>query len=300
MTRVVDQAEGQAWVSYCGDSAEVLAGLPTSSVDFSVYSPPFASLYTYSPSERDLGNSHSEREFWRHFRFVSTELVRVHRPGRLMAVHVAQVPSLKERDGVIGLKDFRGQTIRHFQRAGFTFFREVCIDKDPQAQAIRTKSKALLFTQFKKDRAWSGPALADYILLFRAPGENSVLIQGDPLTNNEWIELARPVWYGIRESDTLNVQPARSADDERHICPLQLGVIERCIRLWTNPGETVLDPFAGIGSVGVVALRHRRQFVGVELNQQYWRIGVTNLKRAETNVAMPSLFDELVSEAGSA
>jgi DNA modification methylase len=289
---VVDQARGSEWALYCGDSAEVLRGIPDRSIGLSVFSPPFESLYTYSATERDLGNSRSPLEFWRHFGFISRELLRVTMPGRIVACHVADIPSLKERDGVIGLKDFSGATVRHFRRAGFVYHGRVTIDKDPQAQAIRTKSKGLLFTQMHKDSSWSRPALADYILLFRAPGENPRPIVPD-LTNDEWIEWARPIWYGIRESDTLNVLPARSHEDERHIAPLQLGTIERCIRLWSNPGEIVLSPFAGIGSEGYEAVRLGRRFMGVELKQSYFRVGVQNLQRAESIRSAPTLFSTL-------
>jgi len=227
MTNVIDQAHGDGWSLFNGDSAEVLPGLPDASIDLAVFSPPFSLLYTYSATDRDLGNSATDDQFWQHFGFISSELVRVMKPGRNVCVHVAQIPSQKARDGVIGLKDFRGDTIRHFQAAGFTYHGEVCIDKDPQAQAIRTKSKGLLFTQMHKDSVWSRPALADYILIFRAPGENAIPVKPD-ITNNEWIEWARPIWYGIRETDTLNVAEGREAEDERHICPLQLGTIERC------------------------------------------------------------------------
>ncbi len=287
---VVDQASGADWIFYCGDSAEVLAGLPDNSISLSVFSPPFESLYTYSATERDLGNSRSPLEFWRHFRFISRELLRITKPGRIVACHVADVPSLKDRDGVIGLKDFSGATTRHFRHNGWIYHGRVTIDKDPQAQAIRTKSKGLLFTQMHKDSSWSRPALADYILLFRKPGENDTPIKPD-ISNDEWIEWARPIWYGIRESDTLNVQPARSTEDERHIAPLQLGTIERCIRLWSNAGETVLDPFGGIASTGHEAVRLGRRFVGVELKPQYWQVGVTNLRRAAAVKVAPSLFD---------
>ena len=277
---VVDQAFGNAWTLYCGDSAEVLADMPDHSVDLSIYSPPFSSLYTYSATERDLGNSRTDAEFFEHYGFIIEQMLRVTKPGRLSAVHVAQVPLLKERDGVIGLKDFRGDVIRAHTAAGWIYHGEVCIDKDPQAQAIRTKSKGLLFVQMHKDSSWSRPALGDYILLFRAPGENAVPIHPD-LTNNEWIEFARPIWYGIRESDTLNILPARSTEDERHIAPLQLGTIERCVRLWSNPDETVLSPFAGIGSEGYEAVRLGRRFVGIELKSEYWRVGVNNLRNVE-------------------
>lgn len=283
------EATGKDWRVLLGDSAERLAELPDASVDLSVFSPPFGSLYTYSSTERDLGNSRTEGEFWQHFGYIISDLLRLTKPGRIAAVHVAQIPSQKARDGVIGLKDFRGETIANFQRGGWVYHGEVCIDKDPQAQAIRTKSKGLLFTQMHKDSSWSRPALADYILLFRNPGENAVPINPD-ITNDEWIEWARPIWYGIRESDTLNVVEARSDDDERHICPLQLGTIERCIRLWSNKGETVLSPFAGIGSEGYESIRLGRRFVGIELKPEYWKVAVKNLRQAEATANSPDLF----------
>lgn len=276
---VIDQYITEHVALYNGDSAEVLQGLPDASVHLSVFSPPFQSLYTYSPSERDLGNSATPETFWQHFGFISRELRRVMVPGRNVCVHVAQVTKTKATHGVIGLFDFRGDTIRHFEAAGFTYYGEVCIDKDPQAQAIRTHSKALLFTQFHKDSSWSRPALADYILLFKAPGENPVPIVPE-LTNNEWIEYARPIWYGIKETETLNVVDAREQEDERHICPLQLGTIERCIKLWSNAGETVLSPFAGIGSEVYQAVRLGRKGIGVELKPTYFTVAVRNLKRA--------------------
>lgn len=284
------EASGRGWRLLLGDSTERLAELPDASVDLSIFSPPFQSLYTYSPTERDLGNSRSEAEFWQHFGFISRELRRVVRPGRNICVHVAQITSTKANDGVIGLKDFRGATIDHFRQAGFVYHGEVCIDKDPQAQAIRTHSKALLFVQLRKDASWLRPALADYILVFRTPGENAVPVLPD-ISNDEWIEWARPIWYGIRETHTLNVAVARSDDDERHICPLQLGVIERCIRLWSNRGETVLSPFAGIGSECYEAVRLGRQAIGVELKAEYWRVAVDNLRMAEHIAHQPTLFD---------
>ncbi len=292
MTNVIDQAHGDGWSLFNGDSAEVLPGLPAHSIDLAVFSPPFSLLYTYSASDRDLGNSATDDQFWQHFGFISAELRRVMRPGRNVCVHVAQIPSQKAKDGVIGLKDFRGDTIRHFQGAGFVYHGEVCIDKDPQAQAIRTKSKGLLFTQMRKDSVWSRPALADYILIFRAPGENAVPIHPD-ISNDQWIEWARPIWYGIRETDTLNVAEGREAEDERHICPLQLGTIERCVRLWSNAGETVLSPFAGIGSEGFVSVKQGRRFVGVELKPSYWRAGVRNLRRAESESKPLDMFAEV-------
>ena len=287
-----DTARGDGYMMMLGDSAEKLREIDDESIGLSVFSPPFISLYTYSPTERDLGNCRTEDEFFGHFGFIIDELLRVTMPGRNCCVHVAQVPAMLSRDGYIGLKDFRGQTIQAFEQHGWIYHGEVCIDKDPQAQAIRTKSKALLFVQLRKDSSWLRPALADYILVFRKPGENPVPIQPD-ITNDEWIEWARPIWYGIRETDTLNAAAATETEDERHICPLQLGTIERCVRLWSNPGETILSPFAGIGSEGYVALKTGRQFVGIELKPSYWQTACGNLERALSEGHEVTLFDNL-------
>ncbi len=252
------------------------------------------SLYTYSASERDLGNCSSDAEFFEHYQFCIAEMFRVTKPGRHTCVHVAETASLLSRDGVIGLIDFPGKVIAAYQSAGWTYHGRVTIDKDPQAQAIRTHSKGLLFVQMKKDSTWSRPALADTILIFRKPGENAVAVTHDTpessLTNDEWIEWARPIWYGIKESDTLNVAIAREDKDERHICPLQLGTIERCIRLWSNPGELVLSPFAGIGSEGFESVRLGRRFLGFELKASYATVAVKNLQAAELAKTQGSLF----------
>jgi DNA modification methylase/predicted DNA-binding protein YlxM (UPF0122 family) len=266
-----------------GDSSEEMNRIPDESIDLSVFSPPFLSLYTYSPTPRDIGNSRNESEFFGHFWYIIRELLRVTRCGRNCCVHVSQVPAMLVRDSYIGIKDFRGKTITAFEQAGWIYHGEVVIDKDPQAQAIRTHSKGLLFVQMRRDASWLRPALADYILVFRKPGNNEIPILPD-LTNNEWIEYARPIWYGIRESDTLNVREARSDDDDRHICPLQLGVIERCIRLWSNKGETVFSPFAGIGSEGYQAIKLGRKFTGIELKENYYKAALTNLDNAVSEV----------------
>ena len=286
---------GYNWTTMLGDSSERLAEVESGSVGLSVFSPPFMSLYTYSPTERDIGNSRNEDEFFSHFRFIIDELLRTTQPGRNCCVHVAQVPALLARDGYIGLKDFRGKTIQAFEDAGWIYHGEVGIDKDPQAQAIRTHSKALLFVQLRKDASWLRPALADYILVFRKPGQNANPIHPD-IDNEEWIEWARPFWYGISESDTLNVREGRDDPDERHICPLQLGTIERCVRLWSNRGDLILSPFAGIGSEGYVALKHGRRFVGIELKESYYRAGLHNLRSAE-NLQQPLLLGLSAIEA---
>lgn len=293
--QVVNQEFGDGWAAYQGDSAEILQGLPSQSVDLSVFSPPFGSLYTYSASERDLGNSRTPEEFWQHFSFISKELLRVMKPGRNICVHVADLSSTKAMHGVTGLIDFSGATIAHFVEAGFVYHGRITIDKNAQAQAIRTHSKALLFVQFRKDSIWSRPALPDYILVFRAPGENAVPVKPD-VTNDEWIQWASPCWYDIRETDTLNAAEARSADDSRHVCPLQLGTIRRCVKLWSNPGETVLSPFMGISSEGVVSLEEGRRFIGAELKPEYFATGVKNLRNAERASGQATLFSLLDDE----
>ncbi len=282
---VTDDAEGHGWRLMLGDSCERLAEIEPESIDLSVFSPPFASLYTYSPSPRDLGNSSDRDEFIEHFGYVVDGVLKATKPGRLACVHVQQLTTTKTAHGIVGLTDFRGQVIIAMQMGGWIFHGEVTIDKDPQAQAIRTKAQALMFGTLRRDSSMTRPALADYLLIFRAPGENRVPIQGD-VDNDTWIQWARPVWYSIRESDTLNSRAARDDADERHICPLQLPLIERCVRLWSNDGETVLSPFAGIGSEGYVALKHARRFVGIELKPSYWKTACENLNVASSQLGL--------------
>ncbi len=282
---VTDDAEGQGWRLMLGDSCERLAEIADESVDLSIYSPPFASLFTYSPSDRDLGNCQDREEFIEHYGYIIRHVHRVTKPGRISAVHVQQITTTKSVQGYVGLTDFRGQVIQAHIDAGWIFHGEVTVDKDPQAQAIRTKAQSLMFVQLHRDSAMSRPALADYVLMFRKPGDNSVPVNGD-VDNDTWIQWARPVWYDIRESDTLNAAAARDEADERHICPLQLPLIERCVRLWSNTGELVLSPFAGIGSEGVVALRHNRRFVGCELKASYWRTACQNIRAVESQTVL--------------
>ena len=272
---------GQDWAMTLGDSTKELSEMDTDSVDFSIYSPPFLSLFTYSDDPRDLGNSQTDDDFYDRFHPIAEQLFRVIKPGRIMVVHVAQVATKLVQDGWIGLKDFRGNMIRVIETAGFSYHGDITIDKNPQAQAVRTHAKALLFKQLRKDASWLRPGLADYLLVFRKPGEPTEPIHPD-ITNEQWIEWAHPVWLGIRENDTLNGALARAERDERHIAPLQLPVIERCIQLWSNPGDLVLSPFAGIGSEGYVALRQKRRFVGVELKESYFNVACKNLEDAST------------------
>ncbi|MCK0517893.1 site-specific DNA-methyltransferase [Williamsia sp. DF01-3] len=305
---------GQNWHLMLGDSCERLAEIDTDTVDLSICSPPFDSLYTYSPSLRDLGNSSSRVEFLDHYRFIVNEQLRVTKPGRIACVHVQQIATKKAVDGYIGLTDFRGDVIRLFQDVGWIFFGEVTVWKDPQAQSIRTKSQQLAFASKDRDSARVRPAMADYLLVFKKPGDNAVRIPHDvtngEVTNDDWIEWASPiwadthaggwltddgglcpVWHGIKETDTLNVRVARESADERHIAPLQLGFIDRCVRLWSNPGELVLTPFAGIGSELYQSVKRGRRAVGIELKPSYWRTAVDNLTRLEAELHAPNLFD---------
>lgn len=293
---VTNDASGQDWRLLLGDSAERLAELADESVDLAVYSPPFQDLFVYSASERDLGNSRTPEEFWRHFDFIIRQMYRVTKPGRTNAVHVADIPALKERDGRIGLKDFPGATIRAYEAAGWTFYSRVTIKRNPQFQAKRTHSHGLSFASLHRDSGDSRVAISDYILVFHKPGERAAPVKTD-IDNETWIDWASNVWEGIRESHTLNAAEARDPDDTKHICPLQLDTIERCVRLWSNPGELVLSPFAGIGSEGVVSIEWGRRFVGVELNERYWQTACRNLQRVEFEKRKPSLFD-IASIAG--
>lgn len=292
---VTDDASGTDWRLMLGDSCERMAEIPDETVGLSVYSPPFASLFTYSPSVRDLGNSATRAEFIEHYRFVISENLRITKPGRAACVHVQQLTTTKATHGYVGLTDFRGDVIRAYEAEGWRFYGEVTVNKDPQAQAIRTRAHALTFATKNRDSAATRPALADYLLIFRKPGDNDVPItQQDGhwtrVTNDDWIKLAQPVWWDVRETDTLNVRVAREDADERHICPLQLGFIENCVRLWSNPGETVFTPFAGIGSEVYTARRLERFGWGIELKPSYWRTGVDNLRMLDSEIAEPALI----------
>jgi DNA modification methylase len=287
---VEDIANGKNWTAMLGDSCERLAEVPDNSADLAIYSPPFASLFTYSPSDRDLGNCKDHDEFHEHYRFIVDHLLRIIKPGRLCVVHCQQLATQKGRDGAIGLYDFRGDLIRSHVKAGWIFHGEVTIDKDPQAQAIRTKATSLMFVTLNRDSSMSRPAMADYLLMFRKHGDNETVIKPE-CDNETWIEWARPVWVDIKETDTLNTVVAREDADERHICPLQLPLIERAIRLWSNRGETVITPFLGIGSEVYSAVKLGRRGIGCELKPSYWHTAVNNLTNLEEQLSMPSLFD---------
>lgn len=279
----IDQTHGANFSLFNGDCVEVIKGLPASSIGYSIFSPPFASLYTYSNSPRDMGNVRSDDEFFEHFDYLVAELRRVMRPGHNVSFHCMLMPTSKERDGFIGLKDFRGDLIRAFQRHGFIYASEVCIWKDPVTAMQRTKALGLLHKTVRGNASMSRQGIPDYLITMRAPGEPDQRVTHDPAQYpvDKWQRVASPVWMDIDPSDTLQYRSAREHDDERHIAPLQLEVIRRGIDLWTNPGDVVLSPFAGIGSEGFVALEMGRKFVGVELKASYYRQAAANLKAAE-------------------
>ena len=284
---VTDQYIGHGYQLICGDTCEVIKEISDESIHFICFSPPFSSLYTYSNSDRDLGNSKDDEQFFRHFRFITTELYRILKPGRIMAVHCMNIPASKERDGYIGLKDFRGGLIREFQDVGFVYHGEVTVWKDPVTQMQRTKTLGLLHKQIKKDSCRSRMGLPDYIIIMRKPGENP-----EPVTHtmetypvSEWQEVASPIWdyefspiwWDINQSNTLNRMFA-DEESERHIAPLQLDVIERIVKLYSNEDDIVFTPFMGIGSEVYQAVKMNRRGIGIELKKEYYLQAVKNLQ----------------------
>lgn len=288
---VINQQFGEGWALYNGDSCEVLQGIPDDSIHYSITSIPFASLYTYSNSDRDMGNSKNYGEFAEHYSFLCREWYRAMMPGRIVSIHCMNLPAMKERDGFIGLKDFRGDIIRWMQHAGFIFHSEVCIWKNPVVEMQRTKALGLLHKQIKKNSCMSRMGIPDYVVSFRKPGENPeptchtnenyTVDHWQAVASPVWEEYPAPVWWDINQSSTLQRKSARTDKDEKHICPLQLPVIERCIELWTNPGDVVLDPFNGLGSTGYQAVKMGRRHVGIELKTSYYEQSVLNLQTAE-------------------
>lgn len=300
---VVNQVIGNGYQLICGDTCEIIREIPDESVHCEIFSPPFSSLYTYSNSDRDLGNSKDDEQFFTHFRFITTELFRILKPGRIMAVHCMNIPTSKEKDGYIGLKDFRGGLIKEFQDVGFIYHGEVTIWKDPVTQMQRTKALGLLHKQIKKDSCRSRMGLPDYIVIMRKPGENP-----EPVTHtnetypvSEWQQVASPIWdyefspiwWDINQSDTLNVQAARDGRDERHICPLQLPVIERLVNLYTNPNDVVFTPFMGIGSEVYQSVKMGRRGIGIELKESYFKAAVDNMQMLDNEKNQMDIFDFL-------
>lgn len=326
---ILNQKIDDRYAMYNGDCVEVLKGITDNSIHYSIFSPPFASLYTYSNSDRDMGNSASDNEFYEHFKFLISELYRVTMPGRLLSFHCMDLPMMKSRDGVIGLKDFPGELIRMFTEAGFIYHSKVTIWKDPLVEATRTKALGLLHKQICKDSSMCRQGLPDYLVTMRKPGENPELIahpegfdsyigEDEPegakierpqpdaekyekkekynevpvYSHQVWRKYASPVWMDIRQSNTLNGKSAREEQDERHICPLQLDVIARGINLWTNENDIVLDPFAGIGSSNYVALKMGRRTIGVELKENYYNLALENVEKADMDYIIEGITNE--------
>lgn len=284
--KVLNEKIGTDYAMYHADCVEGVAGLPDESVGFSVFSPPFASLYTYSNSDRDMGNSKDDGAFDVHFQFLVKELYRTLKPGRLVSFHCMNLPTSKAHHGFIGIRDFRGDLIRQFEAEGFIFHSEVCIWKDPVTAMQRTKALGLLHKTIRTDSSMSRQGIPDYLVTMRKPGKNP-----EPIAHTHeefpvelWQKYASPVWMDIDPGKTLQFREARDEEDERHICPLQLQVIERALELWSNPGDVVLSPFGGIGSEGYVSLQMGRKFVGFELKESYWKVACKNLESAKSSM----------------
>ena len=295
MLNVIAQSVNDRFAAYNGDSVEFVREIPDNSIHYSIFSPPFSSLYTYSNSDRDMGNCKGDDEFMEHFKFLASELYRITMPGRLLSFHCMDLPLQKSRDGVIGLKDFPAILRQVFEDCGFIYHSKVTIFKNPVTEMQRTKALGLLHKQIRKDSSMSRQGLPDYIVTMRKPGDNEELI---PHTHENfpvdvWQQYASPVWMDIRQSDTLQRTSARAEQDEKHICPLQLEVIQRCIELWTNPNDIVFDPFMGIGSTPYVALRMGRRGIGCELKGSYYEQAVANLTNAAKEETMPHIVGQM-------
>ena len=294
-----ETASGEGWTLHLGDCVDVARSLPDDSIGFSVFSPPFASLYTYSNSDRDMGNCKTYSEFYEHFRFLVRELLRVTMPGRLLSFHCMNLQTSKFRDGVIGLHDFRGELVRMFTEEGWIFHSEVCIWKDPVTAMQRTKALGLLHKTIRKDSSMSRQGIPDYLVTMHKPGANVEHISHthETFPVDKWQRYASPVWMDVNPTRTLQFKTARESDDERHICPLQLDVIERAMELWSNPGDLVFSPFTGIGSEGYVAIEMGRKFVGSELKRSYWELAKRNLSSARESVDCGLFADDELEAA---
>jgi hypothetical protein len=289
--RCLNEAHGENWSAYHGDCCDVVRQLPDESVGFSVYSPPFSNIFVYSDSENDMGNAANDDEFFEHYKFLIEENFRVTKAGRITAVHCSELPSSKWKDGIIGLKDFPGEIIRAHQDAGWVFHSRVTVWRDPVVEMTRTKALGLLYKQLQKDSTRSRVGMPDYVCVFRKPGDNQDPVGHKPenFPVSQWQKWASPVWMDIQQTNTLNVRMAKDSDDERHLCPLQLDLIERAVTLWSNPGDVVLSPFMGVGSEGYTALRLNRKFIGCELKESYFRHATQYLAEAEASAV--TLFD---------
>ena len=285
--RVLNERHGDLWAAYNGDCVDIVRQMPDASIGFSIYSPPFSNLFVYGSSECDMGNSADDGEFSEHYGYLVKELMRVMMPGRLVAVHCSDIPTTKWKDGVIGINPLSDTISAIHRSAGMVLHSKITVWKDPVVEMTRTKALGLLYKQLKKDSTRSRVGMPDYVLVFRVPGENSEPVGHDEknFSVEQWQKWASPVWMDIRQTNTLNGAIARDAKDERHLCPLQLDLIERALVLWSNPGDVVLSPFMGVGSEGYVAMKQRRKFVGIELKDAYWSVACRNLDNAERNAA---------------
>lgn len=300
--KVLDQYSTDRYTLINGDTCEVITTIPDGSVGFSVFSPPFSSLYTYSNSDRDLGNSRNDEEFFTHFEFIVKELYRILMDGRIVAIHCMNLPTSKERDGFIGIKDFRGDLIRLFQKVGFIYHAEVCIWKNPVTAMQRTKALGLLHKQIKKDSCMSRMGIPDYVVFMRKPGENPdrVTHTGEDFpvdlwqdyASPIWDELNSPVWWDINQSNTLNRMFA-DEESERHICPLQLDVIERCLKMYSKEGDVVFTPFMGIGSEVYQAVKMNRKGLGIELKKEYFLQAKSNMMNLDDEDKQMSIEEYL-------
>jgi DNA modification methylase len=299
-----DATNGQGWTVYHGDSCEVLQDFPVESIGFSLHSPPYLGLYQYSATPRDISNCRTDEEFWEHYRFVIKELFRLTKPGRIACVDLMNVPAMMVRDGYIGLKDFRGDVIREYIAAGFIWHSEHCVFKDPLIESTRTKALGLMHQQLMKDSSMCRAGIPQYLEAFRKPGKNAEPIkhdeplkwygQDEPTTGNlsheRWRRYASPIYMDIDFTNTLNAAAARDDDDERHIAPMSMDLINRAIELWSNPGDVVLDPFNGIGSTGYCALKAKRRYIGIELKKSYYQQAVKNLQSVVAQERQQDLF----------
>lgn len=293
--QIIDEKHGENWAVYNADCVSFTQSMPENSIDFSIYSPPFANLYIYSDSVADMGNCADDDEFFEQYAFLVRELYRILRPGRCVSVHCKNLVNYKGRDGMAGMRDFRGDIIRCHTAAGFAYHSEVTIWKDPVIEMQRTKAHGLLYKQLRTDSTFSRQGMAEYILTFRKWAGESDECLVKPVTHtktdfelDQWQQWASPVWMDIRQTHVLNVKAARDPSDEKHICPLQLDVIERCLVLWSNPGDVVFSPFTGIGSEGVMSIRRGRKFIGTELKPSYWKQACGYIEQASKET--PTLF----------
>lgn len=294
MINILNQVVKNNYAIYHGDSVDITKEIKDNSIHYTLFSPPFEGLYVYSNSDRDMGNCKGDDEFYHHFIYLAKELYRITMPGRLLSFHCMDLPLMKQRDGVIGLKDFPGLMLKIFQDCGFIYHSKVTIWKNPVTEMQRTKALGLLHKQIKKDSSMSRQGIPDYVVTVRKPGENPERIThtDESFPVGVWQNYASPVWMDIRQSDTLQRSSARAEKDERHICPLQLEVIQRCIELWTNPNDIVFDPFGGIGSTAYVALKMGRRAISSELKESYF-------EQMKKNVEVALNSEKMICSVGS-